>query len=76
MLELMEQFQGQQYQNVRMRDEQEANYLQLLEHARQSGMANRKPFTCFICCDDVAVGKGITLQECLHEFCRYGYMYI
>ena len=69
-------FQEEQREKARLKDEQEANYLQLLEYAGQSVINNRQPFTCSICYDDVAIGEGITLQECLHEFCRYDYINI
>ncbi|XP_070506345.1 ranBP-type and C3HC4-type zinc finger-containing protein 1-like [Chironomus tepperi] len=31
---------------------------------------NMKPFECQVCFDQVEVGNGITLHNCLHEFCK------
>lgn len=32
---------------------------------------NVEQFECPVCFVDFDVGEGVTLQECLHSFCRY-----
>ena len=32
---------------------------------------NVEPFECPICYGDIDIGEGVTLRECLHNFCRW-----
>ncbi|RUS81168.1 hypothetical protein EGW08_011076, partial [Elysia chlorotica] len=46
------------------------NYQHLLAIEDLDLVPNPEPFQCAICFDDIAVGEGIVLRECLHQFCR------
>lgn len=46
------------------------NYQQLLGLDDDLVVTNSEDFVCPICFDDVEVGDGIVLRECLHVFCR------
>ncbi|KAK3757636.1 hypothetical protein RRG08_000151 [Elysia crispata] len=46
------------------------NYQHLLAIEEVDLVPNPEPFQCAICFDDFAVGEGIVLRECLHQFCR------
>ncbi|KAL8564632.1 hypothetical protein ACOMHN_032188 [Nucella lapillus] len=50
--------------------EREKNYQQLLQADSSDLVSNTQIFTCPICFDDIEVGEGIVLRDCLHQFCR------
>ena len=48
----------------------ETDYDRLLALADVDLVQNVEKFECPICFSDIDVGEGVTLQDCLHSFCR------
>lgn len=51
--------------------ERRTNYYNLLALNDVNLVQNAEQFECPLCFLDIDVGEGVTLQECLHSFCRY-----
>jgi hypothetical protein len=45
-------------------------YLQLVNLDNKDLVENREPFECVVCFTEIAPGDGVTLRECLHQFCK------
>lgn len=45
-------------------------YLQLVNLDSTDLVPNADAFECLVCFLEIAPGKGVTLRECLHQFCR------
>ncbi|KAJ3654035.1 hypothetical protein Zmor_013249 [Zophobas morio] len=45
-------------------------YLQLVNLDNKDLVENREPFECVVCFMEIAPGEGVTLRECLHQFCK------
>ncbi|KAI1285162.1 RanBP-type and C3HC4-type zinc finger-containing protein 1 [Halotydeus destructor] len=45
-------------------------YRKLVELDDEPIVTNNEPFECSICQDTFPIGRGITLRNCLHNFCR------
>lgn len=45
-------------------------YLQLVNLDNKDLVENREPFECVVCFTEIAPGEGVTLRECLHQFCK------
>lgn len=50
---------------------EKTNYYNLVALNDVNLVQNAELFECPLCFLDVDVGEGVTLQECLHSFCRY-----
>lgn len=50
--------------------EQQQNFANLQETDALDIIPNAEDFTCPICFEDIAVGNGVVLRECLHLFCK------
>ncbi|KAF2899896.1 hypothetical protein ILUMI_06289 [Ignelater luminosus] len=48
----------------------EQHYLQLLNLDNADLVENMEPFECLVCLTEIAPHEGVTLRECLHQFCR------
>ncbi|XP_044268651.1 uncharacterized protein LOC123013867 [Tribolium madens] len=46
-------------------------YLQLVNLDNKDLVENREPFECLVCFMEIAPGDGVTLRECLHQFCKF-----
>lgn len=49
----------------------EQHYLQLLNLDNADLVENTEPFECLVCLTEIAPHEGVTLRECLHQFCRH-----
>ena len=57
---------------VHVADSQTAvDYKKLIDLDHSEVVANFADFDCSVCLMNVPSGVGITLRECLHNFCRY-----
>ncbi len=54
------------------REEREAqeNYLKYLESDDVAVVHNEEEFECTICYVPIPPGEGITLRNCVHQFCK------
>jgi RanBP-type and C3HC4-type zinc finger-containing protein 1 len=53
-------------------DEPKVDYKKLVDLLDGSDVVtNADPFDCPVCLMTVPAGVGVTLRECLHNFCRY-----
>lgn len=48
----------------------EQHYLQLLNLDNADLVENTEPFECVVCFLEIPAGAGVTLRECLHQFCK------
>ncbi|XP_032813611.2 ranBP-type and C3HC4-type zinc finger-containing protein 1 isoform X1 [Petromyzon marinus] len=46
------------------------NFQRLMQEDEQELVPNKEAFTCPICFVDYEPGEGVTLRECLHNFCK------
>lgn len=46
------------------------HYLQLVNLDSTDVVSNTEPFECLICFVEINPGEGVTLRECLHQFCK------
>ncbi|XP_025829856.1 uncharacterized protein LOC108736336 [Agrilus planipennis] len=46
------------------------HYMQLVNLDNADLVENVKPFECLICFLEIGPGQGVTLRECLHQFCK------
>lgn len=46
------------------------HYLQLVNLDNADLVENIEPFECLVCLTDIEPGQGVTLRECLHQFCK------
>ena len=46
------------------------NFMQALMMMDRNIIPNVEPFECPICYGDIDIGEGVTLRECLHNFCK------
>lgn len=46
------------------------NYLQLINLDNADLVENVEPFECMVCYMEIQPGEGVTLRECLHQFCK------
>ncbi|KAG8192481.1 hypothetical protein JTE90_018008 [Oedothorax gibbosus] len=51
-------------------EDQPEGYRNLLEIMDMGLVTNTEAFDCPICFSDIAIGEGVTLKECLHNYCR------
>ncbi|KAF5297692.1 hypothetical protein FQA39_LY12023 [Lamprigera yunnana] len=49
---------------------QEQHYLQLLKLDNTDLVTNAEMFECLICLSEIGPNEGVTLRECLHQFCK------
>ncbi|XP_072377051.1 uncharacterized protein [Diabrotica undecimpunctata] len=54
----------------RTEDNQPQTYMQLLNLDNRDLIENTETFTCLVCFIDIAPREGVTLRECLHQFCK------
>lgn len=54
--------------------EQNQTYLQLVNLDNEDLVKNVEMFECLVCLADCPPGEGVTLRECLHQFCRYFFL--
>ena len=64
-------FKQEEEKQRREMEERDRNFQRLLSVVDQRLVANQEEFQCPICFDDVGVGEGVVLRECLHNFCRF-----
>ncbi|KAK5646003.1 hypothetical protein RI129_004467 [Pyrocoelia pectoralis] len=50
--------------------QKEQHYLQLLNLDNADLVENVEPFDCLICLTEINSHEGVTLRECLHQFCK------
>ncbi|GJQ82784.1 hypothetical protein Trydic_g13487 [Trypoxylus dichotomus] len=50
--------------------EAKALHLQLLDLDNGDLVANTEAFECMVCLMEIGTGDGVTLRECLHQFCK------
>ncbi|KAF5282821.1 hypothetical protein FQR65_LT02818 [Abscondita terminalis] len=51
-------------------NQKEQHYLQLLNLDNKDLVANAEMFECLICLTEIESNEGVTLRECLHQFCK------
>ncbi|KAK4879568.1 hypothetical protein RN001_007714 [Aquatica leii] len=50
--------------------QKEQHYLQLLNLDNKELVTNAEKFECLICLTEIDSNEGVTLRECLHQFCK------
>lgn len=56
--------------NTSTADVKDETYLQLVNLDNKDVVENREPFECVVCFMEINPGEGVTLRECLHQFCK------
>ncbi|XP_071824530.1 ranBP-type and C3HC4-type zinc finger-containing protein 1-like [Apostichopus japonicus] len=65
---LLEEWEEEEKQEGRRQASQ--NLAQMMQVAEQDLVTNMESFECPICFTEVEPNEGVTLRECLHQFCR------
>ena len=50
--------------------EREERFQQIKQADQQAIVMNTEEFECPICTDDIEVGEGLILKQCLHQVCK------
>ena len=55
---------------AQLRLQSQKNFMSLQQTDARDLVPNREEFTCTICFEDIDVGQGVVLRNCLHHFCK------
>ena len=57
-------------EKVHKQQQAQENFLALVQAEEADFVTNKEAFECPVCFADIEAGEGVTLRECLHQFCQ------
>lgn len=57
-------------EKVRERQQVQENFRALVQAEEMDFVPNNEKFDCAVCFGEIEAGEGVTLRDCLHQFCK------